>query len=142
MKPKSISVSEGITLICDLMFRVSEKMGGEGGGQEDEQEDKEKKRDSVLHVYFAIVEKGGREKRGRERQGKEERRKPMMGRERQRQKQRDRDRRKRRLWRSKDNSMQSVDCFCLYLGSRDQLRSLGLCNMSHYLWILKLFFLT
>lgn len=118
-------------------------MGGEGESQEDEdkQENKEKRRDSVLQVYFAIVEKWVKT-RGEERWGKEERRKPMMRRERQRQKQRDRDRRQRHLWRSKDNSMQSVDGFCLYLGSRDQLRSLGLCNMSHYLWVLELFFLT
>lgn len=72
MKPKSISSSEGITLICNLMFGITGKMGGEGGGQEDEdeQEDKEKKRDSVLQVFFAVVEKGGREKRGRERRGR------------------------------------------------------------------------
>ena len=96
----------------------------------------------LFYSLFCYCREVGKEKRGREKRGKEERRKPMMGRERQRQKQRDRDRRQRHLWRSKDNSMQSVDCFCLYLGSRDQLRSLGLCNMSHYLWVLELFFIT
>lgn len=45
-------------------------MGGEGESQEDEdkQEDKEKRRDSVLQVYFAIVEKWVK-RRGEERDG-------------------------------------------------------------------------